>query len=172
MLNPSITLRAALPGDVPDLLRHMRSLADFEHYINDFNVDEKSLLARAFGPKPECHIFVAECSDGIIGYAVGLVIPFTYDLKNTLVLKEFFVDSGYRGQGVGSALFRHVVAWALAEGGGRLKWDVLAGNQKAETFYKRQVGCTDSKWIPYVMDEDALNAAARLNSEVKSHVKK
>lgn len=62
-----------MPGDIPDVLRHMRSLAEFEHYISDFTVDEKSLLTRAFGPHPECHIFVAECREGIIGYAVGLV---------------------------------------------------------------------------------------------------
>lgn len=165
MLNPSFTLRAALPGDVPDLHRHMRSLADFEHYLSDFTVDEKSLLARAFGPHPECHIFVAECSDGLIGYAIGLVIPFTYDLKSTVVLKEFFVDSGYRGQGIGSALFRYVAAWARAVGAGRLKWDVMAGNQKAEAFYRKHGGSPDSKWIPYVMDEEALNAAAERNDD-------
>lgn len=162
MLNSSFTLRAALPGDVPDLLRHMRSLADFEQYLSDFAVDEQSLSARAFGPDPECHIFVAACSEGIVGYAVGLVIPFTYDLKSTVVLKEFFVDSGYRGKGIGSALFRHVAAWALAGGAGRLKWDVMAGNQNAEAFYRKHGGCPDSKWIPYVMDEDALNAATGL----------
>lgn len=162
MLTPSFTLRAALPGDVPDLLRHMRSLADFEQYLSDFAVDEQSLSARAFAPDPECHIFVAECCGGIVGYAVGLVIPFTYDLKTTVVLKEFFVDSGYRGKGIGSALFRHVAAWAHAQGAGRLKWDVMAGNQKAETFYRKHGGGPDSKWIPYVMDEDALKAAAGL----------
>ncbi|MDV5139756.1 GNAT family N-acetyltransferase [Chimaeribacter arupi] len=160
MLTPPLTIRAAMPGDIPDVLRHMRSLAEFEHYISDFTVDEKSLLTRAFGPHPECHIFVAECREGIIGYAVGLVIPFTYDLKKTLVLKEFFVDSGHRGKGAGSALFRHVAAWAIAEGGGRLKWDVMAGNQPAEAFYKKHGGCPDSKWRPYVMGEDALKAAA------------
>ena len=44
-----LTIRAAMPGDIPDVLRHMRSLAEFEHYISDFTVDEKSLLTRAFG---------------------------------------------------------------------------------------------------------------------------
>lgn len=162
MLNPQITIRAALPGDIPDLLRHMRSLAEFERYINDFNVDEVSLLKRAFGPDPECHIFVADCSDCIVGYAVVLVIRFTFDLKSTLVLKEFFVDSNSRGAGIGSALFRHVVAWALAEGSGRLKWDVMVGNQNAEDFYQKHGGCPDTKWIPYVMNEEALRKTAGL----------
>jgi len=160
MLNSLINIRAALPGDIPELLVHMRSLAAFERYISEFKVDEASLLERAFGPHPECHLFVAEAGNGIVGYAVVVVIKFTYDLKSTRVLKEFFVDSGCRGTGVGSALFRYVAAWALAEGSGRLKWDVMAGNQKAEAFYQKHGGSPDTKWIPYVMNEDALKKAA------------
>ncbi|QCR38098.1 GNAT family N-acetyltransferase [Nissabacter sp. SGAir0207] len=156
MLSRDMTIRAAMPDDIPALLKHMRFLAEFEDYIREFDVDEHSLLARAFGEHPECHIFVAECSDGLAGYAVGLIIPFTYDLKCTVVLKELFVDAGYRGHGVGSALFRHLAAWTLAKGGGRLKWDVMAGNHQAEAFYKKHGGTPDQKWIPYVMNEEAL----------------
>lgn len=165
MLNSTLHIRAAMPGDIPHLLSHMRALAEFEHYINDFTVDEKALSERAFGLPPECHIFVAEYDDGIIGYAVGVIIPFTYDLKSTLVLKEFFVDSGYRGKGAGSALFCHVAAWADMEGCGQLKWDVMAGNQRAEAFYKKHGGCPDTKWIPYVMGPEALKAAAQRHND-------
>jgi len=164
MLNPAITIRAALPGDVPALLEQMRSLAQFERYINDFNVDEQALLTRAFGPDRQCHIFVAECHDSIVGYAVMIVIRFTFDLKSSLVLKEFFVDGASRGKGVGSALFRYVAAWALAEGAGRLKWDVMVGNHKAEAFYQKHGGAPDAQWIPYVMNEDALQKAAGVKS--------
>lgn len=156
MLNSDINIRAALPKDIPELLSHMRSLAEFERYINEFKVDEASLLSRAFGKHPECYIFVAENSDGIVGYAVLLAIPFTYDLKYTLIIKEFFVANGHRGQGIGSVLFRHLAAWALAKGAGRLKWDVMAGNINAEKFYQKHGGGPDNKWIPYAMNEDAL----------------
>jgi GNAT superfamily N-acetyltransferase len=161
MLTRQINIRSAQPYDLPALLGHMRSLAEFESYISEFRVDEKSLLIRAFGSHPECHIFVAECTDAIVGYAVGLIVPFTYDLKSTVVLKELFVDPGYRGKGAGSALFRHVAAWALSQGSGRLKWDVLTGNHNAEAFYMKQGGRPDNKWTPYVMDEEALKASAK-----------
>jgi len=161
MLNNPVNIRAALPKDIPELLRHMRSLAEFERYINEFAVDEESLLSRAFGKHPECSIFVSESRDGIIGYAVIIAIPFTYDLKTTMIIKEFFVVTEHRGGGVGSNLFRHIAAWALAKGAGRLKWDVMAGNINAEKFYQKHGAGPDNKWIPYVINEDALKSLLR-----------
>ncbi len=159
-----LNVRAARPTDIHELLGHMRALAEFESYISEFAVDEEALLARAWGNHPECHIFVADCDEGIIGYAVGLIIPFTYDLQSTAVLKELFIDPHYRGKGVGSALFRHVVDWALSQGSGRLKWDVLTGNTNAEAFYIQQGGRPDSKWTPYIMDAEALKLASKTST--------
>lgn len=160
MLGGHIKVRAALRGDLPELLNHMRSLAEFESYISEFRVDEKELLDRAFGRTPECYIFVAESGSRIVGYAVTLLILFTYDLKSTVVLKELFVEKNSRGKGTGSALFKHVATWALNQGSGRLKWDVLRGNDEAEKFYQRHGGRPDSKWIPYVIEIDELKSAS------------
>lgn len=140
----------------------MRSLAVFEGYFDDFAVDEHALLARAFGESPECHVFVVQGSEGIAGYAVGLIIPFTYDLRPTVVLKELFVAAIYRGQGFGAALLSHVAAWTLEQGAARLKWDVLAGNHRAEAFYRQHGGRPDAKWMPYQMSEDGLKALSRV----------
>lgn len=156
MLKHSIAVRPAQPSDVPDLIKQMRLLAEFEEYIDEFKIDEKSLLERAFGDYPECYIFVAVGIDGIVGYAVGLIIPFTYDLRPTIILKELFVDARHRGKGFGAALLHHVAAWTLAQGGARLKWDVMAGNHRAEVFYKQHGGSPDSKWVPYIMDNVGL----------------
>jgi len=149
MLSSEHRVRPALPEDVPRLIEHMRALAEFEEYLGEFRVDEKALLARAFGECPECHIFVAQHGEDIAGYAVGLTITFTYDLRPTVVLKELFVAASHRGNGVGAALLRHVAAWTLSRGGARLKWDVMVGNHRAEAFYRQHGGCPDGKWMPY-----------------------
>lgn len=158
MLSQEGTVRPARPEDVPGLIVHMRALAEFEEYLDEFRVEEKALLARAFGERPECHIFVVESREGIAGYAVGLTIPFTYDLRPTVVLKELFVAAGYRGNGFGAALLGHVAAWTLSIGGARLKWDVMVGNRRAEAFYQGFGGGPDPKWIPYRMNEGVLKA--------------
>lgn len=160
MLSEAGKVRPARPEDVSSLIQHMRALAEFEEYLDEFQVDEKALLARAFGDRPECHIFVVEGRAGIAGYAVGLTIPFTYDLRPTVVLKELFVAAEYRGNGFGAALLRRVAAWTLSIGGARLKWDVMVGNRRAEAFYRGFGGGPDPKWMPYQMNQGALKGCA------------
>lgn len=151
MLTLSCAVRPAVPEDVPRLITLMRALAEFEDYIDDFKVDNQDLLARAFGPKAQCQIIVAEWDACVSGYAVVLEIPFTYDLRPILLLKELYVAEACRGMGLGHALLQHVASMALDKGAGRIKWDVMLGNDPAEAFYQALGGQRDSKWIPYQM---------------------
>lgn len=157
-------VRAAVPADIPVLLELMRELARFEDYLDAFCVDEQQLLARAFGQPPQCEVFVAQWAGQVVGYAVVLEIPFTYDLRPTMVLKELYVAAHCRSAGLGSALLQHIARRALMRGAGRLKWDVLAGNLKAEAFYQRFGGTPDHKWTAYHMDTDALKHLAYTGS--------
>ncbi|BDM22598.1 GNAT family N-acetyltransferase [Pseudomonas sp. LRP2-20] len=162
MLSREGCVRPALRGDVPALIGLMRALAEFEGYLDEFAVDENALLARAFGESPECNVFVVQGAEGIAGYAVGLIIPFTYDLRPTVVLKELFVAPSDRGKGFGAALLSQVAAWSLEQGAGRLKWDVLAGNHSAEAFYRQHGGRPEAKWMPYQMSEVGLKVLSRM----------
>ena len=138
----------------------MRGLAAFEKYLDAFAVTESHLARRAFGRNPQCRITVAEerGSKALLGYAVTVETPFTYDRKPTVTLKELFVRKASRSRGIGEALFRAVASQALAAGAGRLKWDVLAGNRRAERFYRALGGRRVRKWIPYAMDSGELRA--------------
>lgn len=151
MLTFSSAVRLAVPEDVPGLITLMRALAKFEGYIDDFKVDDQALLARAFGPKAQCQILVAEWEACVSGYAVVLEIPFTYDLRPTMLLKELYVAEACRGRGLGHALMQHVASTALDKGAGRIKWDVMVGNDPAEAFYQALGGHREGKWIPYQM---------------------
>lgn len=163
MLSPYV--REARAEDVPALLPLMRELARFEDYLEDFAVDEVQLMARAFAAEPQCQIFVAEASDRLLGYAVTQELTFTYDLRPTVRLKELYVAPDARCQRLGEQLLAAVARWAKARGAGRLKWDVLAGNQKAERFYQRLGGHPDAKWIAYTMDHSAMTALAEYHCE-------
>ncbi|MGF0333654.1 N-acetyltransferase family protein [Ectopseudomonas toyotomiensis] len=163
MLSPYV--REARAEDVPALLPLMRELARFEDYLEDFAVDEVQLTARAFAAEPQCRIFVAEASDRLLGYAVTQELTFTYDLRPTVRLKELYVAPDARCQRLGEQLLAAVARWAKARGAGRLKWDVLAGNQKAERFYQRLGGHPDAKWIAYTMDHSAMTALAEYHCE-------
>lgn len=141
----------------------MHELAEFEGYLHEFAVNADDLRARAFGPDAQCRIQVAEVAGNLQGYALTLSIPFTYDLRPTLVLKELYVNAQYRSAGLGERLLKDVANWALSSGAGRLKWDVLAGNGLAEQFYQRHGGRRVEKWLAYEMEAASLVklAAAR-----------
>lgn len=154
-------IRQASTADVPQLLALMRELAAFEDYLADFAVDEDALHRRALGPDAQCRVFVAERAGELLGYAVGLSIPFTYDLRPTVRLKELYVAPQWRSQDLGRRLLATLAQWALAQGAGRLHWDVLAGNDRAQAFYQRLGGQPVGKWIAYEMGVAALQALAQ-----------
>ena len=160
MLSP-VRVRAAGLADVPMLLTLMRELAAFEDYLAQFAVDEQALRQRAFGPAAQCQVFVAEAEGELLGYALALLIPFTYDLQPTTRLKELYVRPTRRSSGLGRQLLVELAHWARGQGAGRLHWDVLAGNARAESFYQRLGGRPVQKWIAYEMDDAALQRLAR-----------
>lgn len=160
MLGMNAAVRAATPDDAPALIGLMCGLAAIEAYLDNFKVDEQALLARAFGRSAQCQVFVGEWHEQVVGYAVVLEIPFTYDLRPTVLLKELYVADHCRSQGLGQALLQHVAAWAQEKGAGRLKWDVLVGNDMAIQFYERLGGVPEAKWLAYQMDSQAIENLA------------
>jgi GNAT superfamily N-acetyltransferase len=153
MIGPPV-VRLAGPADAEPLVALMRELARFEDYEAHFRVTPADLLARGLAPPaaPQFHAFVAERQGSdLLGYAVVLETPFTYDLRPTLTLKELYVRESARGTGAGSALFDRVLAHCRERGAGRLKWDVLPTNEPARAFYRRAGGAPDPEWERWIL---------------------
>ena len=87
---------------------------------------------------------------GLFGYAVVYLVPYTFDLRPSLVLKELYVGPTLRGTGIGHALMAAVLACAQERGCARLKWDVLPGNTRAQAFYRSVGGAPDSAWESWI----------------------
>ncbi len=147
-------IRAALEHDVPQLWQLMRGLAGFEGYLSRFAVTERDLLERGFGRNspPQFHAFVADVEGALHGYALVYLIPFTFDLRPTLVLKEFFVSDDARGGGIGRALFKAVIEFGRQHGVRLLRWQVLPANEGAQRFYRTFGGSIDAEWDNWVLE--------------------
>jgi GNAT superfamily N-acetyltransferase len=140
-------IRPFIRADAPLLLDLMRSLAVFEGYDDEFRVTVDDLILHGLGPRPRFGAFVADDGRGrLLGGAVHYVIPWTYDLLPTLVLKELFVEANGRRQGVGKALMEAVFGEARRIGALRVHWQVLAGNEAAKAFYRGLGAARDAKW--------------------------
>jgi len=157
-----IQIRDALPSDIPQLLRLMQALAEVEHYSTDFAVGAQDLEARGFGAQLQFFAKLAVDTEKAItvGMAVFYMVPFTYDLRPTLVLKELYVDAPYRDRRVGERLMVALAQCAQRLGCGRLRWDILHGNHSAERFYQRLGGAREDRWIAYRLDRAGIDALA------------
>lgn len=146
-------VRLARASDTGKLLVLMRELARFEGYLDQFCVTEEDLLERGLGEgsKQQFLACVAEGGNGeLLGYAVVYVVPFTFDLRPNLILKEFFVREGRRGAGIGQALMAMVIDCANTLGCARVKWDVLTDNTRAQAFYRSSGAARDAQWEGWI----------------------
>jgi len=149
----NIIVRKASSDDAEDLLKLMKELAQFEHYSEYFCVDENELIRRGLGNNshPQFIAFLAQLENfQTVGYAVVYLVPFTYDLKPNLILKELYVRDHARGLGIGHSLMNTVISYAKTYGCKRLKWDVLPENTSAKYFYRSLGGVPEIGWENWI----------------------
>lgn len=92
-------------------------------------------------------VFVAEAGGEVIGYVTVRTDPFTRIGR----IPDLAVADGHRGEGVGSALIRHAVAWMRAQGMAMAKIETLAQNARGQSLYP-QLGFQEvARQIHYVM---------------------
>ncbi|QUL37626.1 N-acetyltransferase [Erythrobacter sp. JK5] len=142
-----------------ELLALMRSLAEFEGYLDAFEVDEVAILRAGFDtdrPTFDAFVAVASATNRVIGMAVTYVIPWTYDLRPTLVLKELFVLPEARGAGVGAKLMREVARHALAIEARRIGWTVIPSNSAAKSFYASLGARPETEWEPWILETSEI----------------
>lgn len=143
-----VQIRWAKPGDEGELLVLMKALAKFEGYIDQFAVTEAD-LSRVLFQEPSTQVLVAQVEQTLVGMLVFYRLPFTYDMKPWWLMKELYVDEQYRSLGIGEQLFQALKAYAQAEGGSRIRWDVLSTNLPAQRFYQRQGARHNDQWQLY-----------------------
>jgi ribosomal protein S18 acetylase RimI-like enzyme len=130
----------------------MQALAEYEGNIREFRVTEDDLLRLGFraSQEPQFECVVAEIGKFMVGYALTYVIPFTYDLRPTIVLKELFVAPGYRSQGIGQRIVAAVIEHGRQRNTRLLRWQVLPKNNAAKRFYRKIGGEPDRAWRSWV----------------------
>jgi GNAT superfamily N-acetyltransferase len=157
----TITIRLAAEQDIPQLLPLMRGLAEFEHYIDVFAVNEDVLREQGFRKTPpDFYALVAEVGGQLVGTLVYYIVPFTATAKPTLYMKELFVAEGARGRGVGESLMRAAAREAVQRGCGAIKWTVANWNHDGQRFYERLGAEGNPVWVDYGLGGDALEALA------------
>ncbi len=154
-------IRFATKDDAPAILRLIQGLADFEKASDQVVITVEDLERDGFGTDPKFWCYVAEVhleqKVEIVGMA--LFYPRYSTWKGpTIHLEDLMVQEEFRGQGIGTALYRSVLSYAKGCGVKRVNWEVLDWNTPAVDFYEKSGANVLKEWRVVSMDGLALSA--------------
>jgi GNAT superfamily N-acetyltransferase len=129
-------LRRAVRGDVPEILRLIRALAEYEKLAHEVVATEAALAATLFGERPAAEVLLAEEGGRAVGFALFFQNYSTFLARPGIYLEDLFVEPALRGKGIGKALLQAVARLTVERGCGRLEWAVLDWNEPAIGFYR------------------------------------
>ena len=154
-------IRPAAPGDVDELLRLIRALAEYEK-LADMAVGTPAMLREAlFGPRPSCEAIIAERGGRSVGFALYFTTFSTFLCKQGLYLEDLFVEPAHRGAGLGKALLRSLAAIAIERDCGRFEWLVLDWNDPSIRFYQSLGATLMPEWQLVRMTRPEIAALAK-----------
>jgi GNAT superfamily N-acetyltransferase len=153
-------LRKATPADIPDVLRLVRGLAEYERLLNEMTATEADFTRALFGPRPLAEAMLAEFEGRAVGVAIWYSLFSTFRAQPMLYLEDIFVEPAHRGRGIGLALFRRLAQIALAENCLFMEWSVLNWNQPAIDFYRRIGAQPITDWTVQRLDANGIAALA------------
>jgi len=118
-----VKIRRAEVADVEAIVRLERAAASAPHWNH-------AVYTNAVAGKEKRCVFVAD-EEGICGFAVGSLVANEAELESVVVMPS------RRRQGVGRALCRAVVAWAIDAGAVAVWLEVRASSAAAIGLYER-----------------------------------
>jgi GNAT superfamily N-acetyltransferase len=155
-----ITVRAAVPADVPIILRFIRELAEYERAPQEAVARPQLLHDALFSARPACEAFMGELDGTPEGFALFFHNFSTWKGKRGLYLEDLYITPAARGKGLGKALFVAVAKVAVERGCPRLEWNVLDWNEPALQFYRSLGAEPLSEWTIHRLSGDALTKLA------------
>lgn len=131
---------------IPEILTLLEQVGQVHYqgrpdlFRNDcLKYDEAAL--NALLTDPDRPIFVAERDGNVLGYCFCVhkrtENSTVLQDHHSLYIDDLCVDEGCRGQHIGTALYRHAHAYAMASGCGSVTLNVWAFNESAIRFYEK-----------------------------------
>ena len=150
-----VSIRLAQPEDGPIILAMLRDLASFEGAAHTPRLDTVALARDVFGPTPKLNILIAEQAAGndlrqIAGFVSYFGNYSSWEGKPGIHIGDLWVSPAIRGQGIGSALLRHI----LCQNEGKRVDVFVVRNNEARIFYERLGFKEQAEWCLYRIEAD------------------
>ncbi len=156
----SVSVRFAVPADLPLIAKFIRDLAVYEELLHEVRFDEAKLSECLFGARPYAEVLIAEDAGAGVGFALFFHNFSTFEGRPGIYLEDLFVSPDARGKGAGKALLARLAALAIERDCGRLEWAVLDWNTPAIDFYRSLGARPMDEWTGNRVDGEALIALA------------
>ena len=140
------TIRKGVKEDLPDVLRLIKELAEYENAIDCVTITLSDLENDGFGDHPWYWFLVAENNNKIIGLSFYFIRYSTWSGK-LLFLEDFIISKDYRQNGIGSLLFEKTIQICKKENLNGMTWQVLDWNTPAIQFYEKYNANISSEWL-------------------------
>ena len=152
-------IRLATKQDMPAVLNLIKELAAFEKEPDAVVIDVSVLEKEGFGAQPMFTCFVAETKSEIVGMAL-VFLRFSTWKGRALHLEDLIVKEAYRGKGVGYALYKQVMDYAVELGVNRVQWEVLDWNTPAIDFYEKSGATVLRDWDVVQIHKEGIERLA------------
>jgi GNAT superfamily N-acetyltransferase len=133
----AVTVRAARPDDIPNLIELVREHAAYERAAPPSDGVAERLSDLLFAPAPRLHAIIAEVNGVPVGYATASLEVETWQAREFLHMDCLFLREGARGSGVGGMLLGAVRQLAIDLGVDEVQWQTPDWNEGAVRFYDR-----------------------------------
>lgn len=157
----SIALRFAEEADTEIILGLIRKLADYERLSHEVTADAETLRRSLFDGRRAAEVVLAENAGTPIGFALFFHNFSTFLGRPGIYIEDLYVETAWRGKGIGRELLRFIARQARARGCGRLEWSVLDWNQSAIAFYRKLGGRMLENWRIFRVAGEALDELGR-----------
>jgi GNAT superfamily N-acetyltransferase len=157
-----LRIEDATEGDVPLILTFIRKLAEYEKSLERVSVNEESLHATLFGPKPYAEAVIAYDNESPVAFAIYFFTYTSFSGLPSLYLEDIFVRPAARGLGIGRQLLAFLAQRARQHGCGRMEWSVVNWNEPAMAFYKKLGAEPVNDWAVFRLPKDKLEELANI----------
>lgn len=151
-----LTIRPAMPEDIPLILEFIRELAAYEREPQAAVAREEDLRRDGWGPQPKFRVLIADWERRPAGFALFFYNYSTWQGRPGLYLEDLFVRPEFRGRGIGKALLVRLARIAVEENCGRFQWQVLDWNQPSIDFYEALGAKKMTQWVTMRVEGRAL----------------
>jgi len=153
-----LVIRSAEKRDIPNIVALIRAMARYEKLTDQIELDEATLDESLFSDNPVPRALVATLGSEMVGYAIYFYNFSTFLGTKGIYLEDIYVDTEYRGQGIGDKLFRKVADIARLENCGRMEWVALDWNKPAINFYESRGAKMHEEWRLFRFTRAELNS--------------